>query len=445
MTLHPLQSIYANYSVEGSDVLSLIAQYPEGLSLSAIMIFLPQIKSRRTLQRNLARAVAQGKLRTTGCKRSTRYCLPSIVISSVGQTSTEQTRIIPYNRNFLDAYIPNQSAYLSQEICDMLASIGKMAEGAYQGETQCSRMLHYFLIDLSFNSSRLEGNTYSLLETERLINTSQSSETKSVLETQMILNHKAAIEFLVRAPISLGFNRYTILNTHALLADNLLSNPSACGRLRNIPVGIVQTPYRPTHIPQLIEECFQIILDKAEAIKNPFEQAFFILIQLPYLQPFEDVNKRVSRLIANIPFIREGLCPLSFVGVSTEIYIDSLLSIYEKNQIDAFRDLFVDAYQQSTKCYGIRSEILGEPDVLRLKYRAEIAEIILRIIRNNLMKVDAAKYIKQFSRDHIPLSEQQHFIECVETELLCLHEGNIARYQISLEIFRAWNESWAKK
>lgn len=111
----------------------------------------------------------------------------------------------------------------------------------------------------------------------------------------MFLNHKAAIEFLVELGRDLTFNRHIILNLHALLANNLLSDPSAAGRLRTIPVGIGRTTYQPVTIPQLIEEYFRKILEVCSAIKDPFAQSFFALVHFHYLQPFIDVNKRVSR------------------------------------------------------------------------------------------------------------------------------------------------------
>ena len=112
----------------------------------------------------------------------------------------------------------------------------------------------------------------------------------------MILNHKDAIEFLAGSAEEIGFNRHTILNLHALLANNLLADPEATGRLRQIAVGIEKSAFHPLEVPQLIEEYFDQILTTADAITDPFEQAFFVMVQLPYLQPFDDVNKRVSRL-----------------------------------------------------------------------------------------------------------------------------------------------------
>ncbi len=100
-----------------------------------------------------------------------------------------------------------------------------------------------------------------------------------------------------------------------ILAQNLLPDPSAPGRLRRMGVGIGKSTFHPLELPQLIEECFNQLLDTAAAIQDPFEQALFAMVQLPYLQPFDDVNKRVSRLSANIPFIKRNLSPLSFIDV----------------------------------------------------------------------------------------------------------------------------------
>ncbi len=160
----------------------------------------------------------------------------------------------------------------------------------------------------------------------------------------MILNHKDAIEFLVSSANEIAFNRYTILNLHALLANNLLADPAAPGRLRRIPIGIEKSVYHPLEIPQSIEACFNQLLVTAAAIKDPFEQAFFVMAQLPYLQPFDDVNKRVSRLAANIPLIKSNLSPLSFMDVSRTAYTDAVLGVYELNKLDLLKEVFIWAY-----------------------------------------------------------------------------------------------------
>ena len=189
------------------------------------------------------------------------------------------------------------------------------------------------MIDLSWNSSRLEGNTYSLLDTQRLIEAGEMAEGKQRLEAQMILNHKEAIELLADGTAAVGFNRYTVLNLHAMLADNLMADPRAPGRLRHIGVGIGASVFHPLEVPQLIEECFDQVLATASMIGDPFEQAFFAMVQIPYLQPFENVNKRVSRLCANIPLIKSNLSPLTFADLPRDLYTEAMLGVYELNRI----------------------------------------------------------------------------------------------------------------
>ena len=126
-------------------------------------------------------------------------------------------------------------------------------------------ILSQLLIDLSWASSQLAGNTYSRLDTQRLIEFGQAADGKGALETQMILNHKQAIEYLVRDPELARVDTVTVIALHAFLSDGLMADPMACGRVRS----------------------------RAAQIRDPFEQAFFLKVHLPYLQPFEDVNKRV--------------------------------------------------------------------------------------------------------------------------------------------------------
>lgn len=357
-------------------ILKIVAQFPEGASLTNVMDNLGNSIPKRTLQRHLAELVKNELLLAEGDYRGRKYKLYPKKLSDAPRSKVfkpQKEEIVPlstlareieqkvskpiqtrphssYNRKFLDLYRPNTTYYLSQKVRDQLLQIGTSDEKDRPAGTYARKIFNRLLIDLSWNSSRLEGNTYSLLETERLVKFNEPSEGKDLKETQMILNHKAAIEFLVDS--SVNIDRFTVLNLHALLSNNLLRDPSACGRLRSIPVGISSTVYVPSAIPQFIEECFNQIIDTASVIKDPFEQAFFLMVHLPYLQPFEDVNKRVSRLTANISLIKKNLCPLSFVDVPEEIYINGLLGVYELNQIELMRDIFVWAYERSCSLYA---------------------------------------------------------------------------------------------
>jgi Fic family protein len=112
---------------------------------------------------------------------------------------------------------------------------------------------------------------------------------------------------------------------HSALAENLLPNPADEGRIRQHVVDISKSAYRPLSVPQQLEERFDLLLDKANQIEDPFEQSFFIMVHLPYLQPFADMNKRTSRLAANLPLFRMNLCPLTFLDVPEHAYSRAIL------------------------------------------------------------------------------------------------------------------------
>jgi len=166
------------------------------------------------------------------------------------------------------------------------------------------------------------------------------------------------------------------------------------------------------------------------------------MVHLPYLQPFEDVNKRVSRLVANIPLIRLNLSPLSFVDVPQKTYINGLFAVYELNSIDLLRDVFIWAYERSCALYSVTRQILGEPDPFRLRYRNVILEIVVEVVKGKMNKTIAVETIKKTAFKFIPLEDHARFIEKVEIELRGLHEGNIARYRIRPSEYDEWQKNW---
>ena len=354
----------------------------------------------------------------------------------------QERRPVGYDRTFLDRYRPNETFYLPLDTRRRLLEMGRSPGGERPAGTYARTIHHRLLIDLSWNSSRLEGNTYSLLETERLLELGEASGGKDVHETQMILNHKAAIDLLIEEAGHIGFNHYTILNLHALLSDNLLADPAACGRLRSIGVAIGGTPYHPLEIPQLVEECFRQILDTAAAIEDPFEQALFAMAQLPYLQPFEDVNKRVSRLAANLPLVRDNMCPLSFIDVPDRAYVDGILGVYELNRIELLRDVFCWAYERSCARYSALRQSLGEPDPFRLRHRETIAESVRTVVTKTMDREAAVAFLRRRAQDTMPPAERARFMEVVETEIMSLHEGNVARFRLTPWEFAAWKRAW---
>jgi hypothetical protein len=437
-------------------MLEHIGNSPDGLGIEALSDLLGDQISRRSLQRLLAGLVEAGRLNIEKRGRSSRYFTPAKVdktekedyvpLSTSGAEVRETVRRpltdrtpVGYRREFLEKYRPNESGYLTKTTVAHLTRMGRTPDAERPAGTYARNVLDRLLVDLSWASSRLEGNTYSLLDTRRLIEDGQAAEGKDAAETQMILNHKAAIEFLVDSAEELTLDRQTVLNLHALLSDNLLPDPSASGRTRRRGVGIHHSVYNPLETPQQIEEYFQRVVDTAAAIREPFEQAFFTMVHLPYLQPFEDVNKRVSRLAANIPLFRQNLCPLSFVDVPERAYVDGLLGVYELNRVELLRDVFVWAYERSAQRYAAILQSAGEPDKFRLRFRNELTEVVGDIVRR--LAPPTVEEVTRTAVNRVPPEHLDDFVRMGVKELDDLHEGNYARFRLRPSEYQAWREA----
>ncbi len=437
----------------------LISEYPKGIRISVLEKVLThhwsKTLSRRTLQRRLERLLIDKRITTEGESISRVYKpvsdvnirtessdndIPlspeSRIIRNLVRQPLIQRKPVAYQRSFLEEYEPGISFYLSKSLRCQFHDMGSTLADKQPAGTYARAIFNRLLIDLSYASSRLEGNTYSHLDTQKLIEFGQTAEGKDLLETQMIINHKAAIEMLIEEAEQIGFNSFTFQNLHAILSENLLHNDDACGRLRRRPVDIYGSVFHPLALPQVLEDCFHLLLKKASAIPDPFEQAFFVMVQLPYLQPFEDVNKRVSRLGANISLIRNNLCPLSFIDVPEQTYIEGTLAVYELNQIDLLRDVFTWAYERSCQHYLAITQTMAEPDPLRIRYREELFMAVQKIVQNSYKPT--TKNIEKLTDKLIPENEQEAFNKMVLDDLQSLHEGSVARYRLKLSEFQSW-------
>ena len=176
----------------------------------------------------------------------------------------------------------------------------------------------------------------------------------------------------------------------------------------------------------------------AAEIDDPFEQAFFLMVHLPYLQPFEDVNKRGSRLAANIPLIRHNLCPLSFIDVPQAAYADAMMGVYELNRVELLRDVFVWAYERSCQQYVAVKQNLVPPDIFRLRYRQALSDVVAAIIQND----EAVTLANVNARlpSTVAALEKANFTQLVLHEFAALHLGNAVRFGIRPLVFAAWKE-----
>lgn len=335
---------------------------------------------------------------------------------------------VGYLRDFVDSYIPNQTALLPAELARGLFGAGRLP-GRQPAGTFARRVLEELLIDLSWSSSRLEGNRYSLLETEALFREKTIDGDRDAV---MLLNHKRAIEFLVDAVPHEGLTTSLLRNLHALLMRDLLSNRSALGTIRCRPVGITDTRFQPEQTPCVLDEMFTQIVTKAADIRNPIEAAFFLWVQLPYLQPFEDGNKRTSRLAANVPLMLKNCAPLSFLDVDPMEYAQAMIGVYEFRDISLAVRLFERTYRRSLTKYATAALSDDSPDLERVNFRAQLTVAIDRIVRAGATVSDAVSALS------LTTGACQTFVPILEEELSELGPFNCARYYLTPHMTQTW-------
>lgn len=447
---------------EVEEILAILEKNPEGLSTSQISELIGFSSNYKTLQRRLSSLSDAGLILKMGEKKARKYYpsnmskkgnnghltdTPHEIFSPKSQktlkfldTPLHAREKMSYNRDFLDSYVPNQTAYVPKNLRKQLFKEGKRFDKALAAGTYARQICQRLLIDLSYNSSRLEGNTYSWLDTQKLVEEGITAEGKVHEETVMIMNHKEAILFLVENAQDIELNSLTIRNLHHLLSQDLLANPEACGNIRSIEVDIGQSTYKPLNNPHQLKELFELILFKARKIEDPFEQSFFLLVHLSYLQAFEDVNKRTSRLSCNIPFIKENLCPLSFTDVSRDDYTAALLTMYEKNNIEPMLELFSWAYLRSCEQYGVVKKSLGEIDAFRIQYRQQRKEVMGLVVKKGFHGKKAEDLIEDFCQQH-DIKDAAKFTAMTLANLSTLHAGAI----IGLGITEAQLNKWLEK
>lgn len=325
-----------------SDLLDYIGKHPKGVSAGEIERYLKL--SRTTLNRRLKEALLAGTIAVTGKGPSTRYHSADPLLSIRAYLTKPHTEreMAPYQEIRLGSF-PMMSAETESRFAGV---------PAYRLD---KRELGQFLVDFACASSALEGGTYSLLDTQALLEYGEKSAGKPLEDAFLVLNHKEAFEYL-HDHMALG----SIYKVHDLLTSDhempaLESAPhflpkASRGVVRdhndvNVRFSTYLPPYRPGtgYLKQKLDE----VLETAENIKNPIQAAFYLLSRIAYLQPFDDGNKRTSRAMCNVPLVKANLPPISFVDFGKQDYIISMLAFYELGDIRLLERCFADAYAKS--------------------------------------------------------------------------------------------------
>lgn len=409
-----------------------------------------------TARRLLAELTKDGRIVVQGKGRATRY---SLALGIVGTTAGEpqptsasrwQTRAIPwsresiallqkleaplhtrepiaYRRELLDDYRPGENTLLPKAVVEELLARGRLPDQQPAG-TYARKVLEQLLVELSWSSSKLEGNTYSLLDTKHLFQQGSDGTDENAI---MLLNHKRAIEFLVAETPMSGLVTSTVRNIHTFLMGDLLDE-SQLGAVREMPVYISGTTFVPVQIPQVVGELLEQIVAKAREIPNPVESAFFLWVQIAYLQPFVDGNKRTSRITANVPLTLYNCAPLSFMDVDRADYALAMMGVYEFNDLSAAIDLFVWTYERSVLRYKAVIQSTGGPNPLAIRFREALTSAVGRIVAEGQSFGDAVK------AQGLNAGDEVHFVKMLGERLDALQPYNNARYRLSEDVTIRW-------
>lgn len=407
--------------------------------------------SERTLRRWLKALVDEGSVLALGQYKARRYQLKPIVAQSQHSPFFSEHSLsvlqsverpvferepCAYQEIWLKQYIPNESSYLTREEQDILGRHSALPFEEGVGNTYTRKIFNRLLIDLSYNSSRLEGNTYSLLETQKLILEGKVPADKLDIEKLMILNHKQAIQFLVDGIHRIKLDVNSVRTMHYLLADGLILADDA-GQIRKESVRIALSTYIPIEGENRLLQYLEWIVNTAAKINDPFEQSFFLLVHIAYLQPFIDVNKRTARLCCNIPLIKNNLIPLSFNGVDKDEYISSMIAVYECNDTRPLAELYTHAYLRSYLEYQALSVEVGI-DIIHVRYKQLQRVLIAKIIQEKITGTAIKMAIQAFAVENIPIEDQNAFIENTERQVDNLEEYKIVGMGISVQKFLEW-------
>ena len=331
------------------NIIDVLKKSKDSLSLAQIISNAKLTQSDSSVQRAVKNLIDEQLVERIGKGKNTTYKYSSInEYLDIPFFSRPEKR---YNPSFLDSYVPGKTFFLSVDERKKLLEVNNVETLDTLFLTKNQKLYEKLLIDLSYSSSYLEGNTYSYLDTEVLIKYNQEADGKKMEDTQMILNHKKAFEFLIGIKnMDDAFTLNTLSQVHELLLTNLLPD-QYLGIIRSLPVKIGGSSYIPLEDGVFLKNEILIFLEKLKNIPDPFEQALFTLIFIPYFQIFTDGNKRTSRLFCNISLIQHGLVPFSFLTIDKKEFLKGLLTVYERNNVEYIKKVFLDSYFRAVKLY----------------------------------------------------------------------------------------------
>ncbi|MEK7996241.1 MAG: Fic family protein [Planctomycetota bacterium] len=341
-----------------------------------------------------------------------------------------------YDPARIGGYVPNETKWLPAQILERFESAAAGVMHQLDASTYSRQIAERFLIDLAWASSNLEGNTYNYLDTEVLVQYGEKAVGHELIEATMILNHKHALTELLANVDRPQWDVRFASRLHAMLMRDLIS-PEDLGRIRAHDVKIGASSYRPSTSHSELAEGLGSLLWKAEQTTNPFEASFFLMTGFSYLQAFADGNKRMGRVMSNVPLLAQGKPPMSFIGIDRANYLSGLIAFYEIGDLSLLAETVAAAYEQAAPSYTAAVATQRVPRSIDLRERQRIEEEIRHLIVERVDPKDAEPSIRNRFGDLAEV-DQAAIVESITAILPKITPENAAAWGVGSEDAEAY-------
>ncbi|MBY3433690.1 hypothetical protein HFN89_05955 [Rhizobium laguerreae] len=442
--MHPVLLVPELQGLEKAIYDTLVKRGANGLSQTKLI----QVggftqSSQSSVSRGLAKLIAAGLVEKTGATRDSSFNLtPEARWFSVPSHIRPKVNFDPLR---IQTYDPDSAPWLGKAAWDLMKNSAGANLVDMDPSTYTREIAERFLIEMSWASSALEGNTYSLPETEALIKYAEVAGGKSELEVQMILNHKQAIGWVIDNVSDVEITPETAMRLHAMLMRSLVRQ-NYLGSIRREPVQILNSAYVPSSDYAELSMGIAELCSKASKTKDPYEASFALLAGIAYLQPFIDGNKRTARLLSNIPLLKAGLPPISFIGIGRAEYGIGMTTCYELGDTSHLSRTISEGYALTAPSYVVASATKRVPRSIEIRMRTRLDEAVNDFLTAAAddVQLSPADFATEVFSD-LGEADLGIIVESFEDVIHTVNEVNCIAYGVGQELVSRYRDAVAAK
>lgn len=433
--MHPISAL-RELSPQEKEVVDLLSRSKRAMSQTDIRAKMRSTPSQPSVSRIFSGLVSSGIVVKSGETKGAKFALSDV--ASYFAVPPQLRQPVPYDPSRIADYVPNQTRWLPDPVAERFHQAAAGVMHQLDASTYSKQIAERFLLDLSWASSNLEGNTYDYLATEVLLKYGEQASGHELIEATMILNHKNALVEILENVEKPQLDMRFASRVHAMLMRDLIS-PEDLGRVRANPVRITATSYQPESNRDRLSADLGALLWKVEQTEDAFESCFVLLAGLSYLQAFVDGNKRMGRVLCNVPLLAQGLPPLSFIGLERGNYLSGLIAFYETADTSLLGETIIDAYEKSAPSYAAAVAIHRRPRGVELRERTRIQTLVRQLIDDQVAPGRAADKIRQQLLD-LPASDQDILVGNITEVLAKITPDNSAAWGIDAETAESYRK-----